>query len=187
VIRGGPSGHPQECPSDPERSRADGARGSGWRPDESCRRPPVQHHPKTVGKWVSRFLREGVEGLRDRSSRPLSSPDQIPAATDAVERLRSERRTQEHIAAELDISKASVSHILKRRGLSRLSSLEPQEATRATSARGPARSSISTSKNSVVSIASPMRHRQGRTKRTENCWCYFGLLVARAWTHHALG
>jgi hypothetical protein len=45
-----------------------------------------------------------------------------------VESLRRERRTQEHIATELGISKASVSRILERRGLSRLSSLEPQEA-----------------------------------------------------------
>jgi len=26
--------------------------------------------PKTVGKWVDRFCAEGVDGLRDRSSRP---------------------------------------------------------------------------------------------------------------------
>ena len=84
--------------------------------------------PKIVGKWVGRFSAEGVDGLRDRSSRPLSSPNQIPLATaDAVENLRRERRTQEHIAAEIGISKASVSRILKRRGLSRLSSLELQE------------------------------------------------------------
>ena len=30
--------------------------------------------PKTVAKWVGRFRKEGVDGLRDRSSRPLSSP-----------------------------------------------------------------------------------------------------------------
>lgn len=83
--------------------------------------------PKTVAKWVNRFRAEGVDGLRDRSSKPLSSPDQIPLSTaDAVERLRRERRTQEHIAVELDISNASVSRILKRRGLSLLSALEPQ-------------------------------------------------------------
>ena len=84
--------------------------------------------PKTVAKWVERFKAEGVVGLRDRSSKPLSSPSQIPLATaDAVERLRRQRRTQEHIADELGISKASVSRILKRRGLSLLSSLEPQQ------------------------------------------------------------
>ena len=83
---------------------------------------------KTVGKWIVRFLAEGVDGLRDRSSKPHSLPSQIALATaDDVERLRRERRTQEHIAAELGISRASVSRILKLRGLSLLSSLEPQD------------------------------------------------------------
>ena len=54
---------------------------------------------------------EGVVGLRDRSSRPLSSPNQTSRATaDAVEVLRRQRRTQEHIAGELGISKATVAH-----------------------------------------------------------------------------
>jgi transposase InsO family protein len=84
--------------------------------------------PKTVAKWVARFKAEGVVGLRDRSSKPLLSPSQIsPTTADAVEVLRRQRRTQQHIAAELAISKASVSRILRRRGLSLLSSLEPQQ------------------------------------------------------------
>src|SRR5712672_3887389 len=32
--------------------------------------------PKIVAKWVERFRAEGVDGLRDRSSRPLSLPSQ---------------------------------------------------------------------------------------------------------------
>ena len=84
--------------------------------------------PKTVAKWVARFRAQGVVGLRDRSSKPLSSPSQTSLATaDAVEALRRQRRTQEHIAGELGISKATVSRILKRRGLSLLSGLEPQQ------------------------------------------------------------
>src|SRR5262245_19955237 len=72
---------------------------------------------KTVGKWVGRFCAEGVDGLRDRSSRPLSSPSQIPLATaDGVENLRRERRTQEHIAAEIGLSNTSVSRSVTRRG-----------------------------------------------------------------------
>jgi transposase InsO family protein len=83
---------------------------------------------KTVAKWVARYKAEGVVGLRDRSSRPLTSPSQISLATgDAIESLRRQRRTQEHIAGELGISKASVSRILRRRGLSLLSSIEPQQ------------------------------------------------------------
>ena len=84
--------------------------------------------PKTVAKWVDRFRGLGVDGLHDRSSAPHSSPSQTPIATcDAVEVLRRQRRTQFHIAAELGLSKATVSRILGRRGLSLLSSLEPAE------------------------------------------------------------
>ena len=82
---------------------------------------------KTVGKWIARFRADGLDGLRDRSSRPLSSPSQIPLAmADAAESLRRQRCTQEQIAVQLGISKASVSRILDRRGLSLLSALEPQ-------------------------------------------------------------
>lgn len=57
---------------------------------------------KTVDKWVNRFRALGIEGLRDRSSRPHASPSQTPFATaDAVETLRRDRRTQGHIAAAL--------------------------------------------------------------------------------------
>ena len=83
--------------------------------------------PKTVAKWLDRFKAQGVVGLRDRSSKPLSSPSQISLATaDAVEALRRQRRTQEHIAGELGISKATVSRVLQRRGLSLLSAIESQ-------------------------------------------------------------
>lgn len=84
--------------------------------------------PKTVAKWVRRFREHGVAGLRDRSSRPLSSPSQTaPALCDAVEALRRQRRTQATIAAETGLSPATVSRILRRRGLSRLSAIEPAQ------------------------------------------------------------
>jgi transposase InsO family protein len=87
--------------------------------------------PKTVAKWVNRFRAEGVDGLRDRSSRPLSSPDQTPPATcAAVETLRRQRYTGKQIAAELGISQATVSRILRRLGLNKLSALEPGEPVR---------------------------------------------------------
>jgi transposase InsO family protein len=87
--------------------------------------------PKTVAKWVDRFRAEGVDGLHDRSSRPLSSPDQTPPATCAtVETLRRQRYTGKQIAAELGISQATVSRILRRLGLNKLSALEPAEPVR---------------------------------------------------------
>ena len=87
--------------------------------------------PKTVAKWVKRFRSEGVSGLRDRSSRPLSSPNQTALTTcAAVEALRRQRYSGGQIAAELAISPATVSRILRRLGLNRLSALEPAEPVR---------------------------------------------------------
>jgi transposase InsO family protein len=87
--------------------------------------------PKTVAKWVKRFRSEGVSGLRDRSSRPLSSPNQTALTTCAgVEALRRQRYSGGQIAAELAISPATVSRILRRLGLNRLSALEPAEPVR---------------------------------------------------------
>ena len=85
--------------------------------------------PKTVNKWADRFRAFGADGLHDRSSRPLSSPSQTPLTIcDEVERLRRERYTQDQIAACTGLSRATVSRILARRGLSLLSCLEPREA-----------------------------------------------------------
>jgi transposase InsO family protein len=87
--------------------------------------------PKTVGKWVERYRKEGVKGLRDRSSRPHCSPSQTPQATcDAVEALRRQRYTGEQIARQLAIAPATVSRILRRLGLNRFNALEPAEPVR---------------------------------------------------------
>jgi len=87
--------------------------------------------PKTVAKWVKRFRAEGVEGLRDRSSRPHSSPSQTPPATcTAIATLRRQRHTGKQIAAEVEVSPATVSRILRRLGLNRVRDLEPAEPER---------------------------------------------------------
>ena len=87
--------------------------------------------PKTVAKRVKRFRAEGVDGLRDRSSRPLSLPSQTaPATCSAVEALRRQRYTGKQIAMEVGVSSATVSRILRRLGLNRLSALEPAEPVR---------------------------------------------------------
>ena len=87
--------------------------------------------PRTARKWVARFLTEGVEGLKDRSSRPGRLRKPTPAAiVDQVEVLRRRRWTGKQIAAELSISPATVSRILKRLGLNRIAALEPAEPIR---------------------------------------------------------
>jgi transposase InsO family protein len=86
---------------------------------------------KTVRKWVERYRAEGAAGLVDRSSRPRRLHRLTPAAVVAeVEHLRRQRYTGKQIAAELGISPATVSRILKRLGLNRLSALEPAEPVR---------------------------------------------------------
>jgi transposase-like protein len=74
--------------------------------------------PRTARKWMERYRREGLSGLNDRSSRPHRLYRPTPAAVVAeVERLRRARRTGKQIAAELHVSPATVSRILKRLGL----------------------------------------------------------------------
>lgn len=81
---------------------------------------------KTVRKWVKRFAEHGAPGLWDRSSRPGHSPKAIARGTaQRVMSLRRRRWTMATIAAELGISRATVSRVLARAGLSRLAALEP--------------------------------------------------------------
>ena len=103
--------------------------GSGTEQSRAARQ--FNTTPKTVAKWVERFRAEGVDGLRDRSSRPLSSPSQTaPATCAAIEALRRQRHTGKQIAAEVGVSPATVSRILRRLGLNRIRDLEPAEPVR---------------------------------------------------------
>jgi len=87
--------------------------------------------PRTVRKWVERFEAEGLAGLQDRSSRPDHLRQPTPQATiDRIEALRRQRLTGKAIAAETDVSRATVSRALKRLGLNRLSALQPAEPPR---------------------------------------------------------
>jgi transposase InsO family protein len=87
--------------------------------------------PRTVRKWVKRYQAEGLAGLKDRSSRPKRLHRPTPQAIIArVEGLRRERLTGKAIAAEVGVSPATVSRILRRLGLSRLSALAPAEPVR---------------------------------------------------------
>jgi len=86
---------------------------------------------KTVRKWVERFLAEGEAGLMDRSSRPhrLRQPT-LQAVVEEIERLRRQRWTSKQNAAASGVSPATVSRVLRRLGLNKLSALEPAEPVR---------------------------------------------------------
>jgi len=82
----------------------------------------------TVRKWIGRFLAEGKTGLADRSSRPNVSPRAIEESKAlTILELRKKRMTQARIAEYLSLSKATVSRVLTRAGMARLSDLEPVE------------------------------------------------------------
>jgi transposase InsO family protein len=87
--------------------------------------------PRTVRKWVKRYRREGLAGLQDRSSRPhrLRQPTP-PAVVEEIERLRRQRWTGKQIAVQVGVSPATVSRVLRRLGLNKLSALEPAEPIR---------------------------------------------------------
>jgi transposase InsO family protein len=81
---------------------------------------------KTVRKWRARFQAEGPAGLLDRSSRPHRLRQPTPELTvEQIDTLRRQRWTGDQIAKEVGVSPATVSRILRRRGLSRLKDLTP--------------------------------------------------------------
>jgi transposase InsO family protein len=82
----------------------------------------------TARKWHGRYLAEGAAGLVDKSSRPARSPRAIePGVALAIVELRRKLFLQARIASYMGVSKATVSRVLRRAGLSRLSELQPQE------------------------------------------------------------
>jgi len=83
---------------------------------------------RTCAKWVARYRAAGRPGLRDRSSAPRSVPHRTPAdRVQAIEQLRRLRMTGAEIAECLGMALSTVSAVLKRIGLGKLSRLEPPE------------------------------------------------------------
>lgn len=76
-------------------------------------------------EWLRRRRSGGT--LADRSSRPHRSPRQVSGEMEAqIELLRRARRTGAEIAEQLGVPRSTVYGVLKRKGLSRLSVLEPK-------------------------------------------------------------
>jgi transposase InsO family protein len=85
----------------------------------------------TARKWLGRYLADGPSALLDKSSRPQQSPRAIePQVAMTIVELRRRLCLQAQIASCLGVSKATVSRVLKRAGLSKLSDLRPGEPVR---------------------------------------------------------
>jgi transposase InsO family protein len=84
--------------------------------------------PATARKWLGRYLAEGAAALADASSRPRRSPRAIgPGKALLIVELRQRRMLQARIAHSVGVSAATVSRVLARAGLSKLSDLQPRE------------------------------------------------------------
>jgi transposase InsO family protein len=98
----------------------------GWSLAEAAEAAAVSE--RTCGKWVARYRAEGEAGLLDRSSAPRSIPhrtsDELVAVIVSLRRLR---MTGAEIAFCLAMALSTVSAVLLRVGLGKLSRLEPPE------------------------------------------------------------
>jgi transposase InsO family protein len=84
--------------------------------------------PPTARKWLGRYQAGGEPALADASSRPAHSPRAIePGKALLILELRHRRMLQRQIARSVGVSEATVSRVLRRAGLSKLSDLQPTE------------------------------------------------------------
>ena len=98
----------------------------GWAVTEAAAAAEVS--VRCARKWVGRYQTAGELGLFDRSSAPSSIPHRTSEQrTEAIAALRRVRMTGPEIAEVLGMACSTVSGILKRIGLGKLSRLEPSE------------------------------------------------------------
>ncbi|MDX1396760.1 MAG: leucine zipper domain-containing protein, partial [Gemmatimonadota bacterium] len=83
---------------------------------------------RTAFKWLKRYRSEGEAGLEDRSSRPHYHPNTTPRARRRrIESLRRKGWSSPRIADHLGMPVSTVTVVVRRAGLNRLSRLAPPE------------------------------------------------------------
>jgi transposase InsO family protein len=117
-------GNARTCPKS-RRLLVDRLEG-GWSLTEAAEAAGVSE--RTAAKWLSRWRAEGETGLQDRSSAPHTVPSRTPETrVEAIAALRRLRMTGPEIAELLGMASSTVSAVLDRIGLGKLSRLEPPE------------------------------------------------------------
>jgi transposase InsO family protein len=100
-------------------------RGQGW---------PVAQVAEAMGvsrqcahRWVARWDREGEAGLRDRSSRPYSSPHRTPVVVEqrVLAARREFREGPDRLADRVGVPARTISRILRRHSVPYLRWLDP--------------------------------------------------------------
>jgi transposase InsO family protein len=98
----------------------------GWSRTQAAEAAGVSE--RTCSKWVKRYLADAEAGLLDRSSAPKSIPHRTPdELVEVIVLLRRLRMTGAEIAFCLAMALSTVSAVLLRVGLGKLSRLEPPE------------------------------------------------------------
>jgi transposase InsO family protein len=98
----------------------------GWSLTQAAEAAEVSE--RTCSKWVARWRAEGDAGLLDRSSAPAWIPHRTPEdRVQAIAALRRLRMTAAEISMVLRMPLSTVSAVLARIGLGKLSRLEPPE------------------------------------------------------------
>ena len=97
----------------------------GWAVEDAAQAAGVS--VRTVFRWCRRFREGGAKALEDRPCRPKRMPRRTSAQREAqIERLRRRRKTGLEIARAMRMPRSTVAAVLKRRGLERLSRLDPK-------------------------------------------------------------
>lgn len=95
---------------------------------------PVAHAAKAMGvsrqcahRWLARYDAEGDQGLRDRSSRPHTSPNQTLAEIEemVIEARRRLRWGPDRLGPELGVPPRTVTRILRRHDMPKLFECDP--------------------------------------------------------------
>ena len=112
---------------------------------------------------------KACRACRKRSSRPKRLRRPTPQVTvERIESLRRQRMPGKEIAAQVGVSAATVSRVLQRLGLNKLSALAPAEPPRRYERERPGEMILSTSRGSAASIGAGHRVRGERREEWRN-------------------